>query len=370
VKNLSGVYTILPVAAAALALFGTGLLFSGCYTLKQGAAMLGYLNRAVDLETLSDGEMEELPPGKDPYVTGTGQFRDRVLDIRAFAVGELGLRETKNYTRYVNIDRNYLAAVVSASARDSFARHEWWFPVAGRVPYKGFFGPADARREGEKLRKRDLDVWIRRVDAFSTLGWFSDPLYSYMRNYPAYRLADLLIHETFHATVYLPGHPTFNEELAEFVGSEGARLYIEKTFGPDSREYRQMIDEREDNEAFVGFIRELIGELETLYSGEADREEKLRRKEEIIRSAQDRFTDEYTARFRGDAYRGFSDLTINNAYLELFRLYYDESGFYRELYEQSGRDLPGFIAAAKTLMTGKKARESPRDRLKRALTAE
>jgi predicted aminopeptidase len=352
----------LPLGTAGLVVLGTAFLFSGCYTLKQGAAMLGYLGRAVPLETLEGGE-----GGKN---TGTGEERElnrgfagRIRDIRSFAVTELGLRDTKNYTRYVAIDRDYLAAVVSASAVDSFTRHEWWFPVVGRVPYKGFFNAADARREEKRLQKRDLDVWIRGVDAFSTLGWFRDPLYSYMRDYPVHRLADLLIHETLHATVYLRGRSQFNEELAEFVGSEGARLYIEKTFGPDSEAYRLMEDERADNEAFLGFIRELTGELEDLYGRDLSREEKLKQKEELIRRAQARFEEEYEGRFRRDRHRGFAKLPVNNAYLELFRLYYDESGFYEDCYNQSGRDLKKFIAAAKTL----KSRGDPREQLARAL---
>jgi predicted aminopeptidase len=231
------------------------------------------------------------------------------------------------------------------------------------MPYKGFFNPADARKERVKLEKQGLDVWVRGVDAFSTLGWFQDPLYSYMRSYPVDRLADLLIHESLHATVFLKGQAQFNEELAEFIGSEGARLYMESRFGIDSEEYRRMTGAEADNAAFLGFIRELTGELETLYEGKEPREEKLRKKDEIIRAAQNRFAEEYDSRFHGDNYRGFSSLPVNNAYLELFRLYYGGGDFFRELYARSGGDLPRFIAAAKTL----KRTGEPKKQLERAL---
>jgi predicted aminopeptidase len=326
-------------------------LFSGCYTLKQGTAMLGYLGRAVPLESLETTGGVSGRAGEEE--ARNRSFAERVRDIRAFAVGELALRETKNYTRYVQIDRNYLAAVVSAAAKDSFTRHEWWFPVVGRVPYKGFFDPADARKEGEKLAKKDLDVWIRGVDAFSTLGWFRDPLYSYMRDYPVHRIAELLIHELVHATVYLKGQSQFNEELAEFVGREGARLYIISRFGEESEEYRVMADGEADSAVFLDFIRALIAELDALYRGNAPREEKLERKEAIIGAAQARFEAEYESRFRRDNYRGFSKMKINNAYLELYRLYYGESDFYEKLYEKSGRNLRAFIEAAKTIKSGR-----------------
>jgi predicted aminopeptidase len=313
--------------------------------------MLGYLHRAVPLEDLEENH----------------QFVEQIRDIRRFAQEELGLRETANYTRYVDIDRDYLALVVSASAKDSFLRHEWWFPVAGRVPYKGFFNEKDARREAEKLKRRDLDVWVREVDAFSTLGWFRDPLYSYMREYPVYRLADLIIHETLHATVYLKGQSQFNEELAEFVGREGARLYMEKTFGPDSGEYRQMTDSEADSAVYLSFIQDLIAELEELYNSGLRREEKLQKKDELIRSAQTRFEAEYETLFQSDNYRGFSRLPVNNAYLELFRLYYSGGDYLADLYERSGRDLVGFIAAAKTLTAKGAGRDDPRGQLERAL---
>jgi predicted aminopeptidase len=264
----------------------------------------------------------------------------------------------------VDIDRDYLAAVVSASAGDSFTRHEWWFPIVGSVPYKGFFNSKDARKEREKLEKRDLDVWIRGVDAFSTLGWFSDPLYSYMRNYSVYRLADLIIHESLHATVYLKNHAQFNEELAEFVGSEGARLYLAKTFGRDSSEYQQAVTGDDgDSAAYLEYIRSLIAELETLYAGSLPREEKLQKKEEIIRASQIRFDEMYDPLFQSDNYRGFSGLPINNAYLELYRLYYEEDHYFKDLYDRSGRDLHRFISVVKTL----KSRGDPKVQLERAL---
>jgi predicted aminopeptidase len=149
--------------------------------------------------------------------------------------------------------------------------------------------------------------------------------------------------------VFIQGHVQFNEELAEFVGNEGARLYIEKTFGVDSEEYRIIGASDRDSAVFLAFIRELIAELDAVYKSEADQGEKLRRKAEIIQEAQARFDAEYDVMFQNDNYRGFSKLKVNNAYLELYRLYYEEDSFFEDLYERSGRDLPRLIAAAKTL---------------------
>ncbi|MDR0584514.1 MAG: aminopeptidase [Treponema sp.] len=359
--------SLFPVFAAALLLLAACVLFSGCYTLKQGTAMLGYLNRAVPLESLLETEAAATDgDGKISGAEKNRRFVELVQDIRRFAAEDLGLKMSKNYTRYVQIDRNYLAAVVSASAKDSFTRHEWHYPVVGGLPYKGFFNVEDARKERAKLEKKDLDVWVRGVDAFSTLGWFKDPLYSYMRSYSPDRLADLIIHEQFHATVFIKGQAQFNEEFAEFVGSEGSRLYMESRFGLDSEEYRAMLSAKDDNRAYVAFIRELTAELEALYSSGAAREEKLREKERIINAAKERFDAEYDSRFSGDNYRGFSQLPLNNAYLELYRLYYAEDNFFADLYNRSGRNLPALIASAKTITK----KGDPRMQLAKALGLE
>jgi predicted aminopeptidase len=308
--------------------------------------MLGYLGRAVPLESLIESETG----GADvDEADKNRRFVEQVQDIRRYAKEELGLNLGRNYTRYVKIDRDYLAAVVSACAADSFTRHEWKYPVVGAMPYKGFFKVEDARRERAKLEKKGLDVWIRGVDAFSTLGWFRDPLYSYMRDYPPNRLADLIIHESLHATVFIKGQSQFNEELAEFVGSEGARMYTESRYGADSAEYRDMLADEADNKRYVIFIQELIRELNELYESEKNSEEKLSEKEKIISAAKERFAAEYKSLFSGEGYRGFSELPVNNAYLELYRLYYTEDAYIASLFARSGKTLPEFIAAAKSI---------------------
>jgi predicted aminopeptidase len=321
-----------PYVATAAVLAGFLALFPSCYTMKQGAALLGYLNQAVPLAE----------------VEGEAAFVAEVERIRGFAMGELGLKQSKNYTKYVDIDRDYLAAIVSACNPAAFERHTWWFPVVGRVPYKGFFNADDARKEGTGLRAKGLDVWIRPVDAFSTLGFFRDPLYSYMTGYPVHRLADLLIHELVHATVYIKSDSAFNESLAEFIGTEGARLYIEQYYGADSDEYRAIDAGQADNKAFVTFLQSLIRDLDMVYKSELSYDGKLARKAEVIAAAQADFAARYDELFEHDNYRGFAEMEINNAYLDLYRLYNEGDRYFEELYEKMGRDLPAFIAVAKT----------------------
>jgi len=357
-KNMRMALSLFPVLAAAALLLAAGALLSGCYTVRQGTAFLGYLCRARPLESL-------LAPTGDPEEDERNRlFVERVQDIRRFAQYELGLNVGRNYTRIAHVDRDFLVAVVSASAKDSFTTHLWRYPIVGALPYRGYFNIAGARRQRDRLERRGLDVWIRGVDAFSTLGWFSDPLFSFMKNYRVDRLADLIIHESLHATVWLRGQGHFNEELAQFVGTEGARLFIASRYGEDSDEYRAMTAAAKDSRAFLEFVWELIAELEELYGSGAEREAILRERQIIKAAAQARFDEEYDERFIGDGFRAFSALPINNAYLDLFRIYSPADNFIEGLFERSGKTLPEFIEAAKSM-----PRRGPpgRERFARAL---
>ena len=179
-------------------------------------------------------------------------------------------------------------------------------------------------------------------------------------------LAELIIHELLHATVYLKNHSQFNEELAEFVGVEGARLYMESVSGNESPEDddEKAALARTDNEFFLAFIRNLIAELDQVYNDQnLSREEKLRCKADIITGAQARFEETYDANYKTENYRGFSGMQINNAYLELYRLYHERSSWFKDLYEKSGNSLQAYIAAAKTL----KGKDDPRTEFERTL---
>ncbi len=317
-------------AAAAAFTLTFLLLLSGCYVLRQGTHLFSYELRARDIErVLAD-------PATTPEVR---RLLELVREVRRFGIEEIGLSEDRNYTTYVSIDKDHLVDVVSATADDSFRRHTWWFPIVGRVPYKGFYDPRDAERLAAKLRNRSLDVITRPVDAFSTLGFFRDPVYSFMKSYPVFEVASLVLHEETHATVYLKNQAQFNEELASFVGNEGALLYMRKRCGEDSELYRKTLLEQHDDRAFTDYLKDIRARLETVYASDLDRAEKLAAKQRILDEERDSFARDYSERFRTDRYRGFSRARINNAYLDLYATYTEDLGVFERLYEKDGRDL-------------------------------
>ena len=340
---------------AALLILGIFPLIGGCYLLKQGTYLLSYNTRSRPIEKV----LAEGSAGQD----AEAMLRS-VREIRRYAVEEIGLEKNRNYTRYLELDKDYIVDVVTACAADSFTPHQWRFPLFGSFPYKGFYEKADARREADRLEKRGLDVWIRRVDGFSTLGLLSDPIYSFMTDYSLYALADLIIHEQTHATIFIKNQIQFNEELATFVGREGALTFLRDRYGTDSSAYTQALAGLEDWRVFGDRMIDLHDQLKRLYSLEAERETALAEKHRIVGQFNRRLITEAPELFRTDRFRSFKGIPANNAYIMSFVRYNQDLELFYSLYEANGRDIRSTVDVLKRL---KKTKRPPKQALKQLI---
>jgi predicted aminopeptidase len=290
-------------------------LLTSCYVPRQGYHLVSQQLASTPISSIPEGARSEREQ----------ELFARVDQIRSYASGELGLTLGDSYTTYYRTDRDHLVDVVSAAREFSFQRKEWWFPVVGAVPYKGFYRREPAERLARRLDARHWDVIIRPVDAFSTLGFFTDPVISFMADYTTARLAEIIIHEAAHSTVWLRGYSQFNEEFATFVGRVGAEHYVARRFGAESDERNALLRRRRDQDRFHADLLALKNELRELYAGRGASElseQALRSaKEDQIRSHQRQFRDSYSQRYETDTYRFYPEITVNNAYLDLFDTY-------------------------------------------------
>jgi predicted aminopeptidase len=209
-----------------------------------------------------------------------------IAEVRRYAIDSLALKDTKNYKTLYDQKGEEIMWVVTACKPFALEPKEWTFPVVGSVPYKGFFQKKLAFELREELMKEGWDVSIRNPGGWSTLGWFTDPILSKMLERSEGDLANLIIHEMSHSTIFVKDSIDFNENLATFIGDRGAEQFLISKYGKDSKEYRQYINEDKDYLKFADHMLRASHKLDSLYKTMKDTtpvETRKQVKEEMIR---------------------------------------------------------------------------------------
>jgi len=244
---------------------------------------------------------------------------------------ENGLKPTRNYQDYVQLDRNAAVYVVSACAPLKFESKEWGFPIVGKFPYLGYFDLPMAKENTAELKKEGWDVDLRGARAYSTLGWFRDPVLSTMipEGDEAFGdLANVVIHESVHATLYIAGQAYFNESLANFVAGRLAPVYIAEKKGADSPELLAYDKSEKDSEIAEKLLFDAYGRLAKLYDSSIPDEEKLEEKKKIYTELQTKLG------WKRD---------ITNATLVQFKEYNEGTPAFDAVYKACGSDWKKFM---------------------------
>lgn len=261
-------------------------------------------------------------------------------DIRRFAVDELGLAELDTYTFFSDIGDRPVAWSLTVCQKDCLEPYKWTYPIVGEAPYRGFFERSRGEEARASYEAKGYDTYLRPVGAFSTLGWFSDPLLSTMLARRAGDLADTIVHEMVHATVWVRGHADFNESVASFVGHEGAARWLAEHFGAASDSLIAYRDARDDGVRLGRMMHTLASRLDSVYRGNGGRQVKLKARSRLFdgfRTAVKSIAWK-TARYgRVDAW------TLNNAVLVLYLTYDREPLVFARVLRQVDGDLAAFI---------------------------
>ncbi|MFO7894913.1 MAG: aminopeptidase, partial [Longimicrobiales bacterium] len=284
-------------------------------------------------------------------------------NVRTFAVQTLGLDVGDSYTTFSRVDSDTLLLVVTAAEKTAFVPYTWWFPIVGSVPYKGFFDPDDAHAQARRLDAKGYDTHVRPSGAFSTLGWFNDPLLSTLLRRSDVSLASTVIHESTHNTVFLRGQVAFNESLATFVGDVGAVEYFCGLEGEDGERCRYARALWHDRILFGEAIQRLITALENVYAaGELTRAEKLTARDTIIARWREGYAREVVPELRA-AYRTYHERPLNNATLIGLRLYNRELDLFDRVYRELGLPLKDVVD--RMVRAAKSSPDSPYEALRR-----
>jgi predicted aminopeptidase len=270
------------------------------------------------------------------------------LVMREFASRELGLPDNGSYRKYADIGRPYVVWSVFAAPALSEKLKEWCFPVAGCVGYRGYFARADADDYAAQLRRDGYDVHVTGVPAYSTLGWFDDPVLSSFIHYPETELARLIFHELAHQEFYLRGDSEFNESFATAVETVG----VERWLAHDGDAAKRAAHERAQGyrRDFSALVLKYRHQLELLYASDRTPPDKLREKAQTL----SRLKDEYQ-RLKQVDWGGFAGYDrwfgqdINNATLASIGIYTQWVAAFRALLAQNDDDLPRFYAVVKAL---------------------
>jgi len=321
-------------ALAAVVLFG---VFPGCYLARLGCGQW----------RVASGQRPVAEVLADPATPEPARRSLRLLeDIRRFGIDALGMAAGDSYTTFFDTGGRPVMFNVTASRADRLEPVTWWFPVTGTVAYKGFFSAEDARRERDYLERIGYDALLSSVSAYSTLGWFRDPVLSTMLDDPPEALAELVLHEMTHATVYAAGDTDFNERLASYVGGAAAEAFFAAREGSDGPTVLRQRARRRDERRFGGWLRETRDALEAWYGGPGTAEEKRRGRAVLFEAAAARFRA-LVPSFETDTCAGFARVTLNNAVLLAYGRYNESETPFEKVASRLGGDLREMLRLAK-----------------------
>jgi predicted aminopeptidase len=327
---------------AALAVSGSALAAcSPVYVVRAGIAEAKILRNRQPLADVV------LDPATDADTRGKLTF---AMEAREFAQEELGFDVGKSYTSYTELDSDTLVMVLSAAHRNRLEARTWWFPVVGRVPYRGFFNVDRALREQRKLEAEGFDTYLRPAAAFSTLGWFADPILSTMLRYDDVGLVDTILHELAHAHLFIPGQVTFNESFGSFVGAVGAIEFFcgREGGGPDTVKCERARLRWQDQMRFSRFMDEVVERTRALLArDDLSRDEKLAARERLFDELREQFRDEVQPDLQPGAFASFLSMPLNNATLLARMRYYHRLEDFEALRQAHGGSLRTTVEAVR-----------------------
>jgi predicted aminopeptidase len=287
-----------------------------------------------------------------------------VLAARDFASQSLGLRAKESFTTFTQLRSDTLVLVLSGAYPDQLKPKTWWFPIVGSVPYKGYFDVRQATRAEEALRSDGFESYLRPASAFSTLGWFNDPLMSTTLRADTIDLVNTVIHEITHNTYYAPGGATFNESFSNFVGARGSAAFFR------ARGATRAADEADarwgDDRVMAVFWAQLYHTIDSGFKAHPEsRAARIAARDTIYRAAREQLLHQIGPRLRTIGPQVLERMRIDNSSVMARRVYLTDVDLFDGIWERSSRDLRRTVE--RIIELAKADRDHPFDALRREL---
>ena len=357
-------WTSFPSAAArrlavlVVLLLSAGAL-SGCKTVgyysQAAGGQLKLLYQRQDVDELLEELRSRQRSESDQALMAQLELSQQIL---AFAESQLGLDVGRRYRSYVELDESNVVWNLFAAPQLSLTPKTWCYPFVGCAPYRGYFDREDALDYQSQLETEGYETYLGGVAAYSTLGWFDDPLLSSFVHWPEVNLADLLFHELAHSRVWVKGDVGFNEAFASFVGREGLRQWLQ--YRGDESSYQTFVAAAAARQQFLALLTASRQALEAVYASDRPDAQKLHEKAAVITSMRDCFAADPEA-YGGERYERIV-ASLNNALLVSVATYDDQVPAFAALFAEVGGDWAEFYDAVAALGELDEAQRSERMR--------
>ncbi len=331
-------------AVAGLVLLAQAI--GGCSSLQDGP---GYYLQSMfgHLDMISRAKPVDTVIADDATDPALRKRLEQARTMRAFASQSLRLPDNASYTTYADLQRPYALWNVFATPELSLTLQQWCFPVAGCVSYRGYYDRVDAERFARDLDQQRLDVSVGGVPAYSTLGWFDDPLLSTFVQYPEGELARLMFHELAHQVVYVPGDTTFNESFASAVEEIGVEKWFAQRNDPAAALAYRQYDER--RRKFLELLIRHKAKLAEVYASPVSDEKKRLGKQQVFESLRADYQQLKDSWGGNTAYDRWFAQPVNNARLAAVGAYSDLVPAFRVLFDRSNGEFTPFYASVRQL---------------------
>jgi predicted aminopeptidase len=270
-----------------------------------------------------------------------------ILAVREFAKTELQLPVNNHYLTYVDLKQRFVLWNVFAAPEFSLEPKTWCYPVAGCAAYRGYFAEENATQYAGILKRQGYDVYVGGVSAYSTLGWFDDPVLSTFIHFTEARTAALIFHELAHQVLYVQDDTAFNESFATLVEQEGLRRWQQAS--GSLQIYTEYLLQHSLREQFVGLIMRYRHSLEKLYQTDLAPAEKRMRKSAIFSELRDEFNDMKKQQIELSAYGNWMNRSLNNAKIGSVVAYHDFLPAFDNMLKKAGGNLDQFFDACRQL---------------------